>query len=88
MPVMINSLFIEIYCTNIVYTCNKVQFISYSICCYNNCLYFLYIVFIIQISSSYYIISAPYNTLMLFFAFIIIQLFDFIQLMLEIKNIS
>ena len=47
MPVvMINSSFIEMYCTIIVY--NKVQLILYSICYHDN-----------QISSSYFIISAP-----------------------------
>ena len=35
---MINSLSIEMYCTNIAY--NKVQLIPYFICYQNSCLYF------------------------------------------------
>ena len=49
----------EIYSTNIVY--NKVQLFPYFVCYYNSRSIFIYIVFIIQILSSYFIISATYS---------------------------
>ena len=66
MPVMIISLSIEVYCTNIVYIyIYKVQLIPYFMLSLFAFI-FLCIVFIFQISSSYFTISAPYRVILLF----------------------
>ena len=65
MPIMIISLSIEIYCTNIVYIyIGTVNSIFYMLSLF--AFIFLCIVFIFQISSSYFTISAPYRVILLF----------------------
>ena len=77
MPVMINNFFIEIYWPNMVY--HKGQLIPYSKCYHNCCLYFsihsfhnpnsFSLFYYFSTLSSYFITSAPYNTVMLHSSF-------------------
>ena len=103
MPVMIISLSIEIYCTNIVYIyiyIYKIQLIPYFICYYYLPLFFyalfssfkyhlVILLFQHLIELFYYFSTLLYcNAIYFHFTLIIIQLFDFSRLMIEFGNIS